>query len=172
MKKPSTQLILDRYVDICARKLRSKSSPSDWTYCKVLSKGADQLIMYPKSGQKIFFDQKHTLQNNYKATAWASGFWLLATLSRAKAITGPSPMAQPGLAEKGPAWPGSWLWAGPGKSLTRTHTMPCSCNGPLQQVLVINKVLLSYRCYLRLRHLTSSGKLDAILFCLICLLVN
>ena len=75
------------------------------------------MIMYPKSCQKIFFDQKHALQNNYKAAAWASGFWLLATLSRAKAITGPSPMARPGLAEKGLAWPGSRLWAGPGKSL-------------------------------------------------------
>ena len=43
--------------------------------------------------------------------------WLSATLSWAKAIAGPSPMAWLGPAETGLAWPGSQLWAGPGKSL-------------------------------------------------------
>jgi hypothetical protein len=43
--------------------------------------------------------------------------WLSAALSRAKAVVGPSPMAWLGLAQTGPAWPGSWLWARPGTSL-------------------------------------------------------
>jgi hypothetical protein len=44
--------------------------------------------------------------------------WLSATLSRAKALAGPSPMAAwLGPPQTGSAWPGFWLWAGPGTSL-------------------------------------------------------
>ena len=45
---------------------------------------------------------------------------LLAALSRAKALAEPSPMAWLGLAQTGSAWPGIWLWAGPGTSLETT----------------------------------------------------
>jgi hypothetical protein len=61
----------------------------------------------------------HELDHMTKATGLSRWLWLSATLSRAKASAGPSPMAWPGPAQTGPAWPGSRLWAGPGKSLLK-----------------------------------------------------
>jgi hypothetical protein len=52
-----------------------------------------------------------------KAAGLSQRLWLFATLSQAKALAGPAPLAWLGLAQTGPAWPGFRLKAGLGTSL-------------------------------------------------------
>ena len=101
-------------VDICAR--RNHQYPSRTVKLNVSQNTfeADELIsmtMWSKS--RHFDDQKYMVQSRGPSRR----LWLSATLSRAKAIAGPSPMAWLGPAQTGSAWPGFWLWAGPGTSL-------------------------------------------------------
>ena len=72
--------------------------------------------MYFKFKLHNWFDVTWTWSHD-KSCGLSRRLWLSATLSRAKAIVGPSPMARPGPAQTGSAWPGSRLWARPGKSL-------------------------------------------------------
>jgi hypothetical protein len=52
-----------------------------------------------------------------KAAGLSQRLWLFATLSQAKALAGPAPLAWLGLAQTGTAWPGFRLKAGLGTSL-------------------------------------------------------
>ena len=67
--------------------------------------------------KKIKYTYRHHKINSKlvqsRGLSWR--LWLSATLSQAKAIAGPSPMA----------WPGSRLWAGPGKSRFLMHGDSC-----------------------------------------------
>jgi hypothetical protein len=60
---------------------------------------------------------KFLTKKRSKAAGPGQRLWLLTTLSQAKALAGPAPMAWLGLAQTGPAWPGFRLKAGLGTSL-------------------------------------------------------